>query len=103
MFGLGLDQLKLYGLAALGIIVTIFIAIFKYRGMKIDKLEKVVEEKKKEIVTRIKAEKQLKDATDAEAKIADVVIDGETKKSNVEKEVDEMMEKSTEEKVPSGL
>jgi len=69
-------QLKAYLLAAAGIAIAVFAAVFKYRGMKIDKLEHEV----KEHEAKDKAQDFVADnreaAARAEAKDHEVITDG---------------------------
>jgi len=48
------DTIKLYGAAALAIIVAAFLAVFKYRGMKIDSQEAELEDRKEELEEVVK-------------------------------------------------
>ena len=58
------DTIKMYGAAALAVVIAIFVGMFKYRGAKIDSLEEdLVEEANKARVVEqaIKAERKVLD------------------------------------------
>lgn len=103
MFGVGFDTIKLYGLMALGVIVLGFLAVFKYRGIKIDSLEKVVEEKTTEIKARIKQKKQIVAKAKVEQEITEVVLKGESTKNKASSKADEIMDESMNHKVDFSL
>ncbi len=92
MFGIATSSLKMYGIIAIGAIVAIFLFIFKMRGVKIDGLEKTIDE----MVQRAKANQQeaieTRKARKKSKEFQGIANDGSSNKSNAGKEISDLVD-----------
>lgn len=97
------NNFQLYALIAIGVVISGFLIVFKYRGMKIDRLESALKNAKDTIEVKAEQVRKKEVTRKVEKEIAKVVIEAEKDKVGVEKSISDIMEQSNYKKVSSGL
>lgn len=97
------NNFQLYALIAIGVVISGFLIVFKYRGMKIDSLESALKNAKDTIEVKAEQVRKKEVTRKVEKEIAKVVIEAEKDKVGVEKTISDLMEQSNYKKVSSGL
>jgi len=103
MFSVITGNLKLYGLIAIGIIVAGFLAVYKYRGMKIDGLENKLKDAETHIKVAVESQRRAKTARKVEKEVSNVIKKASDEKMKTPTEINDLLQRSTIEKVSSGL